>query len=62
MVQAIVQEVIAFVPRAIGWAFLKLVTLGRYRGFRDDDLLLEGGVGVGLIAGLCFLGYRFWPR
>lgn len=62
MVQAIVQDVIEFVPRLIGWAFLKVVTLGRYRGFRQNDLLLEGGLGLALIAAACFLGYRFWPR
>ena len=62
MIQAIIEGVIEFIPRAIGWAFLKLVTLGRYRGFRSDDLLIEGGLGLALIAGLCFFGYHWWPR
>jgi hypothetical protein len=39
-----------------------LVTLGRYRGFRSDDLLVEGGIGLAVIAGICVLGYSWWPR
>lgn len=48
--QAIVEAIVEFVPRATGWAVLKLVTLGRYRGFGQNDLLLEGGVGLATIA------------
>jgi hypothetical protein len=40
--------------RTIGWAVLKVVTFGRYRGFKPDDLVLEGSVGV---ASLALVGY-----
>jgi hypothetical protein len=50
--QLLIEAIIEFVPRAIGWAVLKLVTLGRYRGWGHDDLLLEGGVGLVVIAGI----------
>ena len=58
--QAIVEGVVELVPRAIGWAFLKVVTLGRYRGFRNEDLVAEGGIGLVVIACICLLGYSWW--
>lgn len=57
--QAIIEGIVEFVPRAVGWAVLKLVTLGRYRGFRQEDLLVEGGIGLAAIAGLCFVAYAW---
>ena len=48
-------------PRGVGWAVLKVVTLGRYRGFRDGDVLVEGSLGLVTIAACCFLVYRWWP-
>jgi hypothetical protein len=55
----IIGEVVEFVPRAVGWIVLKLVTFGRYRGFRTDDLLVEGGVGLATIAALCAAFYAW---
>ena len=48
-------------PRGVGWAVLKVVTLGQYRGFRDGDVLVEGSLGLVTIAASCFLVYRWWP-
>ena len=62
MITAIVEGVIEFVPRVIGWSCLKLLTLGRYRGFREEDVLVEGGLGLAAVAGLCIVGYLWWPR
>jgi hypothetical protein len=56
-VQLIIEEIVAFVPRALGWLTLKLVTLGRYRGFGKDDLLLEGGIGLAAIATMYLVFY-----
>jgi hypothetical protein len=62
MLQAIVEAVIEEVPRAIGWAVLKAVTVGRYRGLREKDLVVEGAVGLGVIGLLCVAGYAMWSR
>jgi hypothetical protein len=56
-VQLLIEAIVEFVPRATGWAVLKLVTLGRYRGWGRDDLLLEGGIGLATIALLCLVWY-----
>ncbi len=57
MIEAIVEGVVELVPRAVGWSVLKLVTLGRYRGFRDEDRLVEGAVGLVTIAAVCWAAY-----
>lgn len=61
MLQGIVEMLILEAPRGVGWAVLKVVTLGRYRGFRDGDVLVEGSLGLVTIAASCFLVYRWWP-
>ena len=60
MLEAIAEGVVMFVPQATGWGVLKLVTFGRYRGFREKDTLFEGGIGLATIAAVCFVAYRFW--
>lgn len=62
LIEVVMEGVVEFIPRAIGWACLKLLTLGRYRGFRQEDLLVEGGLGLAVIAGLCVIGYLWWPH
>jgi hypothetical protein len=62
LIDWVMQSVVEFIPRAIGWACLKLLTLGRYRGFRQEDLLLEGGFGLAVIAALCITGYLWWAH
>jgi hypothetical protein len=43
--------------RGLGWIALKLVTLGHYRGGREQDRLSEGAVGLGIIVGSAALFY-----
>ncbi len=62
MIEVIAETVIEFVPRTIGWAVLKVVTFGRYRGFRDDDRLVEGGVGLVAITVVCAVAYAVLQR
>jgi len=62
MLLAIVEVVILEVPRFIGWAVLKAVTFGRYRGLREADQILEGAVGLAAIGLLCVVGYTTWSR
>ncbi len=54
MIEVIVESIVEFVPRTIGWAVLKVVTFGRYHGFTDGDRLVEGAVGLLAIAGACY--------
>lgn len=61
MLHGILEVLILEAPRGVGWAVLKVVTLGRYRGFRDGDVLVEGSLGLVTIAASCFLVYRWWP-
>jgi hypothetical protein len=51
------QDIIEEVIRWIGYAALRAVTLGRYRGGALDDRLPEGAVGLGVLAVLGCLMY-----
>jgi hypothetical protein len=62
MLLAIVEVVILEVPRLIGWAALKTVTIGRYRGLREEDQILEGAVGLAVVGLLCVVAYTTWSR
>jgi hypothetical protein len=53
------QTVIEDVIRWLGWAALKLLTLGRYRGGQSADLLAEGAIGFLLIVGVAILVYAY---
>lgn len=53
------QDVVEELIRWIGYAALRLVTLGRYRGGTRNDRLPEGAVGLGIVAGLVYLMYAF---
>lgn len=55
--QLIIETLVEFVPRATGWVALKVLTLGRYRGWGRDDLLTEGAVGLVVITGVCLAVY-----
>jgi hypothetical protein len=35
--------------QAIGWAVLKVVTFGRYRGFQPENIALEGSLGFATV-------------
>ena len=43
--------------QGVGWAVLKGITLGRYRGFRPEDVLLEATLGF---TTLSLVGYGFY--
>jgi len=50
MLQSIIETILESGLQAIGWAVLKSITLGRYRGFQPEDILHEGVVGLAVIA------------
>ena len=52
--QILIEELI----RGIGYLTLKAVTLGRYRS-RSGDSLLEGALGLVLVAFAVYVAYRF---
>jgi hypothetical protein len=60
LLPVIIEGLFEVVPQIIGWAVLKAVTLGRYRGFRSNTLLLEGAVGFAAVAAGCAVIYWFW--
>jgi hypothetical protein len=45
--------------RAIGWAVLKVVTFGRYRGFQPEDIVLEASLGFATVAVVGYGAYRW---
>ena len=46
--------------QAIGWAVLKVVTFGRYRGFQPEDIVLEGSLGFATLAVAGYGAYRLF--
>ena len=48
------QEVLEELVRWIGYAVLRLVTLGRYKGGGREDRLREGALGLGLLAAVTY--------
>ena len=52
MAQALIEELV----RWIGYAVLRIVTLGRYAGGTSNDQLLEGALGLALIALVTYVG------
>jgi hypothetical protein len=55
-----VQDVLQEIIRWLGWAALKLLTLGRYRGGLPADMLAEGAIGFALIVAVgIMLVYTF---
>ena len=45
--------------QAIGWAVMKGITLGRYRGFRAEDILFEGALGFITLSIVGYCVYRW---
>jgi hypothetical protein len=45
--------------QAIGWAVMKGLTFGRYRGFRAEDILFEGLLGFATVSVLAYGAYRW---
>lgn len=58
MMQSIIEITIEYGFQAVGWAVLKIVTLGRYQGFTPDDMLREGALGLATILGVGYAVYR----
>ncbi len=52
MMEAIVEGFVEFIPQSIGWAVLKVLSRGIYRGFRQEDARVEGAVGLLVLAAL----------
>jgi hypothetical protein len=55
------QHLIEESVRAVGWATLKTITAGRYKSSAGTELLLEGGIGLLVIAAGMWLAYRWFP-
>jgi hypothetical protein len=53
MLEAIADGIIQDGIRGLGWTVLKVLTLGRYKS-SDSAWLLEGAVGLALVAGAAF--------
>lgn len=51
------QDLIEEAIRWIGYAVLRVVTFGRYRGGTEADRLPEGAVGLAAIALIAYVGY-----
>jgi hypothetical protein len=54
MIQAVIETIFDVGFQGIGWAVLKGITFGRYRGFQPEDLHLEGTVGFATVALVCY--------
>jgi hypothetical protein len=51
------QELIEELIRALGYAALWMVTLGRYRGGGEKNRLAEGAIGFGIILAIASVVY-----
>ena len=60
MLQSIVETVIEVGLQGLGWAVMKGLSFGRYRGFRPRDTLFEGSVGLVTILALGYRAYGLW--
>ena len=59
MLEFVLEVVIGSSLQAIGWAVLKVVTFGRYRGFQPEDIALEGCLGFATVAVVGYGAYRW---
>ena len=53
------QQLLEDVIRLLGWTVLKAVTLGRYKSSDASSVLLEGGVGLSVIAAAMCAAYAW---
>lgn len=51
--QIIIEEAV----RWVGYATLRVVSLGRYRGGTEDDRFAEGAVGFFVVVGIAYIAY-----
>lgn len=54
MIQAAIETLFDVGFQAIGWAVMKTVSFGRYRGFQPEDILFEGTLGFVTFALVCY--------
>ncbi len=59
MIQSIIEVIIEYGFQSVGWAVLKVVTLGRYQGFTQDDMLREGALGLATVLVAGYALYRW---
>ena len=59
MLQSIIEVVIEYGFQTVGWAVLKVATFGRYQGFRTDDMLREGALGLATVLVVGYAIYRW---
>ena len=59
MVDLVARLVIDTGLQAIGWAVLKGVTFGRYRGFQPEDILVEATLGFITLAAVGYGAYQW---
>jgi len=60
MLELFFEVVISNGLQAIGWAVLKVVTFGRYRGFQPEDIVLEGSLGFATVGAVGYGAYRWF--
>ena len=60
MLEFVLEVVVQGGLQAIGWAVLKVVTFGRYRGFKEEDIILEGSLGFATLALVGYGTYRWF--
>ena len=46
--------------RAVGWGVMKGVSFGRYRGFQDEDVVLEATIGFITLSAVGYGVYRWF--
>jgi hypothetical protein len=59
MLQFVIEVVFEGGLRVVGWAAMKVITFGRYRGFQPEDMHLEGFAGLCVIAVAFYGGWRW---
>jgi hypothetical protein len=62
MLQSIIETIVESGLRVVGWAVLKSLTFGRYRGFQPGDTVREGAVGLAVLAAVGYGVYGLWLR
>ena len=58
ILQSLFEVIVESGLQAVGWATLKGLTLGRYRGFQPEDILHEGAVGLAVLGAVGYGVYR----
>ena len=54
------QEIIEEIIRGVGWVALKLISFGKHKSDHVGARLVEGALGLGIIAAGMWLAYSVW--